>query len=102
MEQREIVKKERRDGRKCVKKVEEEEKKELPQPVIEVKKVESWIYEKDDYSEKPDTEKSKRNCVSVKEASAGFALEKNLLAHLKIFLRKKFESSFKQKFISSV
>ncbi|XP_053398202.1 calponin homology domain-containing protein DDB_G0272472-like [Mercenaria mercenaria] len=55
IEQREIVKKERRDGRKCSKLV--EEPKQLDELEVDVKKVESWIYEKVDFLEKKELEK---------------------------------------------
>ncbi|XP_060607641.1 titin-like isoform X9 [Ruditapes philippinarum] len=53
VEQREIVKKEKRDGRKCVKKS-EETTKPLPELEVDAKKVDPWIFDQDDFSEKKD------------------------------------------------
>lgn len=52
----EVVKKERRDLRKCEKKA-DEEKPTLPQPNITRKKRELWIFEADTHTEKHDKEK---------------------------------------------
>jgi hypothetical protein len=52
------VKKEKRDGRKCVKKS-EETTKPLPELEVDAKKVDPWIFDQDDFSEKKDLGKGK-------------------------------------------
>ena len=42
-----------------------EEIKTLPDLEVDVKKVESWIYEAEDFSEKKDLEKGSDPCLSV-------------------------------------
>lgn len=55
---REIIKKERRDGRKCSKQLEEEKKQDLPEFDYKRRNTDGWIYgDEEEKSEKADSEK---------------------------------------------
>lgn len=55
--EREIIKKERRDGRKCSKQVEEKKKEELPKLPEQTHAVDTWIFDVDDFTDKVEEEK---------------------------------------------
>ena len=64
--EREIVKKERRDGRKCSKQLDEDKKPELPELDPHAKSTDNWIFDDDNASEKADSEKGEQLCYDHK------------------------------------